>query len=74
MERRARECCLASAASALECEHARDEVHQALLARGVEHVGAEVDEEAAVDVPAPAAEVDELTKAESLGRGAAKVR
>jgi len=37
-------------------------------------LSAEVDEEAAVDVPAPAAEVDELTKAESLGRGAAKVR
>jgi len=37
-------------------------------------LSAEVDEEAAVDLPAPAAEVDELTKAESLGRGAAKVR
>jgi hypothetical protein len=36
---------------------------------------AEVDEEAAVDAPAPepAADVDDLTKAESLGRGAAKV-
>ena len=37
-------------------------------------LNAEGDEEAVVDAPAPAAEVDDLTKAESLGRGAAKVR
>ena len=37
-------------------------------------LNAEGDEEAVVDAPAPAAEVDDLAKAESLGRGAAKVR
>lgn len=37
-------------------------------------LNAEGDEEAVVDAPAPTAEADDLAKAESLGRGAAKVR